>query len=79
MHTLAKPIILYYTAQTSGDLRLVNSVSSSAQTAGRLEIYLKGEWGTVCDDGFGSMEAHVACRQLGFSSAFRYGSVGKHE
>ncbi len=60
-------------AQTSGDLRLVGS---SNRQQGRLEIYLSGQWGTVCDDGFGLTEANVACRQLGYPSAFRYGSVG---
>ena len=56
-----------------GDLRLVNSFSTNMQ-AGRLEILLWGEWGTVCDDGFGLTEANVACRQLGFSGAFRHGN-----
>ena len=58
-------------AQTAGDLRLVGS---SSNRAGRLEIFLRGEWGTVCDDGFGLTEANVACRQLGFSGAFRHGN-----
>ena len=58
-----------------GDLRLVNSSSTISQ-AGRLEIFLRGEWGTVCDDFFSSTEADVACRQLGYSSASRYGTVG---
>ena len=35
---------------------------------GRLEICFLGHWGTVCDDDFESVEASVACRQLGFGS-----------
>ena len=39
---------------------------------GRLEVFYNGEWGTVCDDGFSIREAHVACRQLGYSYAAGY-------
>ena len=67
-------IMLYITVAIYGDLRLVDSSSTNLQ-AGRLEIFVWGEWGTVCDDGFGLTEANVACRQLGFSNASRYGSV----
>ncbi len=56
-----------------GSLRLVNSTSTNASGAGRLEIYLRGEWGTVCDDNF---DADVACRQLGYPSASKEDSVG---
>ncbi|XP_025101967.1 deleted in malignant brain tumors 1 protein-like isoform X4 [Pomacea canaliculata] len=45
--------------------RLVNGTAN----AGRLEILYRGEWSTVCHDGFGIQEARVACRMLGFSSS----------
>ena len=57
---------------SDGDLRLVGS---SYSNHGRLEIYYRGVWGTVCDDGFSSTDARVACRQLGYSGYSRYGSV----
>ena len=41
-------------------------MNGSTQYEGRLEICLNGEWGVVCDDGFGDNDAKVACRQLGF-------------
>lgn len=48
------------TAPENADLRL------SSYPAGRLEVFLNGEWGTICDNGFGSRSALVACRQLGY-------------
>ena len=57
---------------TDGALRL-----SGGSTAGRLEIYYSGEWGTICGDFFEETEAFVACRQLGYDLPyiFEYGSV----
>ena len=45
-------------------------------TDGRLEIYLNGRWGTICDDGFGRDDATLACNQLGYQTYQQYGTVG---
>ena len=65
-------IIPLYVAQvtttancTNGDLRLRGSTNSRQ---GRVEMCYERQWGTVCDDFWGTNDAKVACRQLGFSS-----------
>ncbi|XP_064388471.1 neurotrypsin-like [Halichondria panicea] len=63
--------------QLSGDLRLVDRVSQTGGSSGRLEVYYSRQWGTVCQDSFGSNDARVACRQLGFSTYTQYGTVGR--
>ena len=60
--------VVYLKGCTHGSIRLRGG---STSMNGRVEVCLNGDWGTVCDDGWSTIDANIACRQLGFSNSSR--------
>ena len=63
---------IHYISQTvcnNGDIRLVGGTTTNE---GRVEVCKNQLWGTICDDFWSSVDARVACGQLGFSRLSRF-------
>lgn len=56
-------------------IRLVGAMST---TEGRVEILHEGTWGTICDDVFDILDAHVVCRQLKLGKALEARNMAKY-
>ena len=62
---LLADLMNFNTGCTEGEIRLVGGTSNAE---GRVEICLRNEWGTVCDQMWDATNARVVCRQLGLAS-----------
>lgn len=46
------------------DSKPVRLVNGTHPCSGRVEVHHDGQWGTICDDGWGMQEAEVTCREM---------------
>ena len=66
MQTIEFALIFSAIGCSQGDVRLADQVSD---IEGRVEVCYNGEWGTICDNQWGTSDARVVCRQLGLPTA----------
>ncbi|XP_051784760.1 deleted in malignant brain tumors 1 protein-like [Erpetoichthys calabaricus] len=55
-------------SEDKGDIKM-RFMSLLSTCTGRVEIYYRGQWGTVCFTGLGMREAHLICNQMNCGEA----------
>ena len=67
--THAVPTVCHLLTQTGCHEDAVRLQDGTSSLEGRVEICRDDIWGTVCDDGWTSVDSRVVCRELGHSVA----------
>ena len=54
---------------------MIRLQGGSYSNQGHVEVYCNGQWGKICDNGFGGYDALTICKQLGYNNYYSYGHL----